>query len=447
MAEPEMPPDELLRQPILEQERPLASLAPTPSASPAQGRRLSLGAFRALRHRDFRLLWVGLVVSAAGTWMQIIAQSLLIYKLSHGSAVALGLVSLTQAAAFFIFGLVGGGVADRVNKRVFLLFTQSASAALALLLGVLIATNLIQIWMIVALAFLSGAILSFDQPTRSSLIPLLVPRDELLNAISLQAMVFNGAAAIGPALATLVVTRYGFAANYFLNAVSFVGVLVALAAIRLPASAGEARETRGALLGNVVEALGQVRRDEALRWLLTTYGAMLFFGPSSSLVLPIFALSVLHVGTSGVGTLFVAGGVGTILGALLTASLGKGARKGPLALGGVLLWSVALVAFAFTRSLPLACALLLIGNAAQNVAGASVITLMQTRVPPRMRGRVMSLNTLLIMGFRPLGDFPASALIDVPWIGAPLTVTLGAGLVGLLTLGVLLARPRLRAVG
>lgn len=417
-----------------------AASAGAEQTTPRRG--LSLATFRVLRHRDFTLLWSGLIVSAVGTWMQIVAQSLLILKITHGNALALGLVSLTQALSFFIFALPGGGIADRVNKRAFLLITQSALAGLALLLGILVATNVIQIWMIVVIAFVSGAILSFDQPTRSSLIPLLVPREELLSAVSLQAVVFNGAAVFGPALAAYTLLRLGFAANFFLNAVSFLGALVALAAIRLPARAQEARESRGSLWGNVREALGQVRRDEALPWLVSGYGAMLFFGPSGSLILPIFATAVLRVGTSGLALLFTMGGVGTVLGGLITASLGRTARKGPLALGGVLIWSVAFVIFAFTRSFPLACALLLVSSAAQNVAAASISTLMQLRVPPRMRGRVMSLNTLLIMGVRPLGDFPASALIGP--LGAPVVVALGTGLVGLYALAMSVTRPTLR---
>ncbi|MBA3945142.1 MAG: MFS transporter [Herpetosiphonaceae bacterium] len=174
-----------------------------PTAAPVNKRRLQT--FTALRHRDFRLLWIGLVISALRTWMQIIAQSLLVLRLTHGSAFALGTVSLAQAVAFFVFALVGGSIADRVDKRRLLLITQSISALLALLLAILTVTGTIQVWMIVILAFLSGTVLSFDQPTRAALIPALVPRNELMNAISLQSLVFNGASAVGPALGGLTI--------------------------------------------------------------------------------------------------------------------------------------------------------------------------------------------------------------------------------------------------
>src|SRR2546421_7313707 len=210
-----------------------------PEAPPAPKSKLQT--FRALGYRDFRLLWISLIVSSIGTWMQIVAQSLLILQITHGSALALGIVALAQSASFFLFALVGGSVADRVDKRRFLLITQSLSMCLAFLLGILTLAGLIQVWMIVLLAFCSGTVLSFDQPTRSSLIPMLVPRKDLMNTISLQATVFNGAAVVGPALAGIAIgllanaghliglgSLAGYAGNFLLNGVSYFGVLFVL---------------------------------------------------------------------------------------------------------------------------------------------------------------------------------------------------------------------------
>src|SRR6266567_710847 len=168
-----------------------------------------LQTFRALQYRNFRLLWISLIVSSVGTWMQIVAQSLLVLQITHGSALALGIVALAQSLSFFLFALIGGGVADRVDKRRFLLLTQSLSMCLAFTFGILTLTGVIQVWMIVLLAFCSGTILSFDQPTRSSLIPMLVPHKDLMNAISLQSTVFNGAAVLGPALAGIAIGLLG----------------------------------------------------------------------------------------------------------------------------------------------------------------------------------------------------------------------------------------------
>jgi MFS family permease len=156
--------------------------------------------FKALHYRNFALLWGGMLVSNTGTWMQIIAQSLLVLQLTQNSGVALGIISLAQASPFLICSLVGGGVADRVDKRRLLLVTQSLQIVYAFVLGILAVTGLIQLWHIVVLSVLVGVTLSFDQPTRFALIPSLVPREDISNAISLNTILFNGAAIFGPAL-------------------------------------------------------------------------------------------------------------------------------------------------------------------------------------------------------------------------------------------------------
>ena len=428
---------------------------PTPPSQPKP----RLQTFRALHYRDFRLLWISLIVSAVGTWMQIVAQSLLVLQITHGSALALGLVSLAQSLSFFLFALVGGGVADRVDKRRFLLITQSLSMGLAFLLGILTLTGVIQVWMIVLLAFCSGTVLSFDQPTRSSLVPMLVPRKDLMNAISLQSTVFNGAAVLGPALAGITIgvlgsaghlvgltgTLTGYAGNFFLNGISFLGVLFVLYFIHVPQEALEqGTEKRGPMLAAIRAALGAVKRDSALPWVLSGYGALLFFGPSNTLILPIFATQILHLNPFQLGLLFSAAGFGTLTGALIVASLGDFQRKGWLLLISFLLWTSALLIFAFSHFLWLSLLALLLFGIAQNGVGATVITLAQLRVAPQMRGRVMSLNTLLIMGVRPLGDFPASGLIAL--VGGPLTVLICALIVGVYSLYLLIGKPVIRSL-
>lgn len=421
--------------------------------------KLRLQTFRALRYRDYRLLWISLIVSSVGTWMQIVAQSLLILQITHGSPLALGIVSLAQATSFFLFALIGGGVADRIDKRRFLLLTQSLSMLLAFTLGILTITGLIQVWMIVIIAFCSGTVLSFDQPTRSSLVPLLVPRQDLMNAISLQSIVFNGSAVIGPALAGIAIgllgyagralgltgNLTGYAGNFFLNGVSFVGVLFVLYFIHVPKNvADQSTEKRDSLFNSILAALGAVKRDQALPWVLSGYAALLFFGPSASLILPIFATQILHLSPFQLGLLFSASGLGTLIGALTVASLGDFQYKGALLLTSLLLWTGSLVLFAFSRVLWLSLLALILFGISQNGVGATVITLAQLRVPPQMRGRVMSLNTLLIMGVRPLGDFPAGALIAL--IGGPLTVIISALIVGSYSVYLLIARPTIRSL-
>ncbi len=428
-----------------------------PETVPQQ--KLRLQTFTALQHRNFRLLWISLIVSSVGTWMQIVAQALLVLQITHGSALALGIVALAQSSSFFLFALVGGSVADRVDKRRFLLMTQSLSMCLAFLLGILTLTGVIQVWMVVLLAFCSGTVLSFDQPTRSSLIPMLVPRKDLMNAISLQSTVFNGAAVLGPALAGIAIGSLanagrllgltgpytGYAGNFFLNGISFLGVLFVLYFIQVPQEAIEqSTEKRGPMLDAIRAALGAVKRDPALPWVLSGYGALLFFGPSNTLLLPIFATQILHLNAFQLGLLFSASGLGTLIGALTIASLGDFKYKGSLLLVSLFLWTSALIIFAFSRVLWLSLLALLLFGIAQNGVGATVITLAQLRVPPQMRGRVMSLNTLLIMGVRPLGDFPASGMIAL--VGGPLTVLICAAIVGAYSFYLLIGKPVIRAL-
>jgi MFS family permease len=395
---------------------------------------MRLSTFRSLRHRNFRLLWIGLTISAIGTWMQIVALSLLVLQITHGSAFALGTVSLAQASAFFCFALVGGSIADRIDRRHLLLFTQSTSAGLAILLGVLTWTGLIQFWMILVISFLNGTVLSFDQPARGALVATLVPKEDLMTAISLQSSTFNAASAIGPALAGFCVSLMGYAGNFFVNAASFLPILAALYAIRLPVQLTQ----RQPIWESIRDSLRTVRRDSVLPWVLFGYGALLCFGPSPALILPVFAVKILNVGPERLGFLFTSVGIGTILGALILASLAGDTRKGRLYVIGILIWGAAVASFALSRNLPLSMAALLVVGLAQTLVATTTITLLQLRVPEQMRGRVMSLNTLLIMGIRPLGDFPAGALISM--IGPPAAVLISAGLVGVYAVFVSLAR-------
>jgi MFS family permease len=401
---------------------------------------LGSGTFAVLRYRNFCLLWSGLVVSAVGTWMQIVAQALLVLDLSHGSALALGCVSLAQAAAFLLFALFGGAIADRVDKRRLLIVTQSLCLLFATLLGVLTLEHWVEVWMVVVLAFLQGAALSFDQPARSALIPELVPKEALFSAISLQSIVFTGASAVGPALAGVGLASLGYAGNFFANALSYIGVIVALLAIRVPS-----REQRSALrTANpraIRDAFATVFADQALPSLIGVFAALLFFGPSPTLLIPIIAKQVLHLDATQIGLLFSAAGIGAVAGGLTLASLHDPRHKARIVLSAAGLWAVALVGFALSRSFVWALLSQLCIGLFQVGVSATTITLMQTRVPPQMRGRVMSLNTLLIMGVRPLGDFPAAVVIST--VGAPLTAAASAALVALVAAGVAL-RPGVR---
>jgi MFS family permease len=396
---------------------------------------------RALQDQNFRRLWTSLAISAVGTWMQIVALSLLVLDLTHGSALALGTVSLAQALSFLIFTPAGGTFADRFDRRRLLLLTQSIMAGLALVLGVLTYAGAIRFWMIPCIAFFSSAILSFDQPTRNALIASLVPRQNLMNALALQSAVFNGASILGPALAGLALSRMGYAANFLLNAASYLPVLVVLAALSGP-TVNRAPGPAAAWLDSFREAVRHVRRDALLPAAVLAYGLLLFFGPSSAMMLPIFVRKVIHAGPTQLGVLFSAVGVGAVCGALIIASIGDYPRKGGLVLGTTLACAGALALLGLAATLRVSVPILFVLGASQNAAGATTITLLQMRVPPEMRGRAMSLNTLLIMGIRPLGDFPVAAAIGR--LGFRPALLLSAAIVAVAPLALLIAHPTIR---
>jgi len=385
--------------------------------------------FKALEYRNFALLWFGLILSNIGTWIQIIAQSLLVLALTHNSGVALGVVSFAQAFPFFIFALLGGGIADRVDKRKLLLFTQSVQIILAFTLGILTFTGFIQFWQIIIISTLSGVTLSFDQPTRFALIPSLVPREDLSNAISLNSVAFNGAAIIGPALGGVLVVLIGFAGNFFVNGVSFVAVLIALLLMKVPKHVSSSTHT---VLRGIREGLVYIRGKNLLLPLLINYGSLLFFGATYTVLLSLFAVVVLDTNPAGLGLLYTALGIGTIIGSLGLASLGDYERKGALLMISSLLFSFSVVIFSFSRVFWLSFTLLLVVAGTQTILGALTITLLQLNSPRHMLGLVMSLNTLIIMGIRPMGGCPFGALANV--VGVAASIAFGAVISGMISI-------------
>jgi len=389
-----------------------------------------------LEHRDFRLFWLGQAVSGVGTFMQVVGQSLLVLQLSHNSALALGLVSLAQALAFFAFALIGGSVVDRVNRRKLLFVTQSLLLGLALTLALLSAMGAATLPLVVVLAFCSGVVVSFDQPARASLFPGLVPRAEMPKATALNALAMTTAGTFGPALAGFTAATLGLSVNFGLNALSFGIALVCLALMR-PVALPQVVPARQPLIGSVREGLRVVARDPALQWVVSGYGVLLLLGPSPSVLLPLYAAQVLHVGGAQLGGLFLMVGAGTLLASAVQAAYGDGSSREGVFVVSLLVWASALAVFALSASWVLSAAALLVHGAARNVVGMTAVTLMQLRAPEHARGRVMSLNTLLSGGLRPLGDFCLSAFMAVTSLEG--TTLVCAGLVGLYAL--ILRRP------
>jgi MFS family permease len=383
-----------------------------------------------------------MLASALGTWMQIVAQSLLVLRLTGNSALALGTVSLAQASAFFLFAPLGGTFADRHDKRRLLFRTQSLLMISAFTLAALTATGAIRLWMVVALAFTSGVLLSFDQPARAALLPLLAPKEDLMNSISLQTLIFNAGSIAGPPLGGAVAAVAGLAGDFALNGLSYVAVIIALFLVPSELTAPpERKQGRSRTWASVREMLAVIRKQPAVSAAVLVYAVLLFVAPSQALLVPLFVANVLHEGAERLGFLFAASGIGTVSGSLLVASIGEYRQKGPLLVSANAVWVVALAIFAMSRSFAPSFAMLLLMAAAQSVFSTLVITLMQGSVEAKMRGRIMSLNTLLMMGVRPLGDFPVS--VAASFFGIAHAALLSASVVAIAgALAFRLRRPR-----
>jgi MFS family permease len=403
--------------------------------------------FGALAHRDFVMLWAGLLVSNAGTWMQNVAQGWVIYNLTDDQ-LALGAMGLAFGLPMVLFPLFGGVVADRFERLALLKVTQTISLLLALVLATITYLGIVQFWHFFAIALLSSIVLAFDNPARQALIPDLVPRDDLMSAISLNSVSFTGAQLVGPAVAGLILAAFGRdmlragAIVFLLNAVSYFAVLIPLFFIR--ARHGAARGDTGppGPRGNaLVDGLRYVRSRPVLMLLVGTVAVTSVFGRSLTYLLPIFARDVLDVGGQGLGWLNAAAGLGTILAGLALAGFAHGLSRRLLVIGGILALTGAIYGFALTRSYPLALVLLAVSGAASTATTASVATQIQTSVPGHLRGRVMSLNTLCLIGLSPVGAFLSASLATTLPIQA---AVVAAASVMLLYLAVTLLMPRVR---
>jgi MFS family permease len=377
---------------------------------------------RALRHRNFRVFLGGQLVSLIGTWMQTVAQSWLVYRLT-GSAVLLGAVGFASQIPIFLLSPVGGVVADRHERRRVLLATQSASMVLAFALAALTLSGRIEVWHVLALAALLGVANGFDIPARQSLVVELVERPDLLNAIALNSSMFNGARVLGPAIAGVVVAAVGEGWCFFANGVSYLPVLGSLLSLRLLRR--ERQGERGRPVAAIVEGFRFVWSTGPIRALLLLLGLVSLTGMPYAVLMPVMADEVLGAGASGLGLLMGASGTGALAGALVLArrnslrGLGRWVALAALSLG------VSLIAFSFSRSFWLSVALLLPVGCSMLLQMSSSNTLIQSMVPDRLRGRVMSVYSMMFMGMAPLGALLAGTLAEI--IGAPATIALGGG--------------------
>ncbi len=363
--------------------------------------------FGALRYRDFTLLWVGLLVSNAGTWMQNVAQGWLTYQLTN-SPFYLGLLGASFAVPMIALPMIGGTIADRIDRLSILKVTQTTMMLLAAAMATLSLLRLITIWDIIVISFLSSVALAVDNPTRQALIPDLVPRDELLSAISLNSVAFNGAALVGPALAGLILglagnqLLLGTAVVFYANALSFLAVLGPVFIIR-PRPVEKPAVGRK-FYAAIVEGLGYVQEKPSLLLLLALSAVIAIFGRSFSQLLPVFARDVLQVGSEGYGLMLAFPGAGTLLAGFILAGAGQHLDRRLMIVTSQLGFAVSTIAFALSHSFLLSLALLGIGCFCATVFGAVAATILQIETVGYLRGRVMSLYTITIIGFGPMGS-------------------------------------------
>ncbi|HEY6285686.1 MAG TPA: MFS transporter [Ktedonobacteraceae bacterium] len=362
----------------------------------------------ALRERNFRLYWLGQAVSNIGNWMQVVALGWFILQLT-GSPLALGLLGLAQFLPIFLLSLAGGILADRFLRLHLLMVTQSAAMALAFILTILALMGKPPLWSLLLIAALSAAVTAIDNPARQAFLSDLVGKDLLLSAVALNASVYNGAAVIGPSLAGLVLLRVGAAGCFLLNAFSFLAVLVALTVISVE-KANQGKVSLTSARGNKsfttsLREFGSLRHKPAILAVLGIAAATSLLGRPYLLLMPAFAREVQHVGPQGLGLMVAASGLGSLMGALLLASLRSSKRLERLLLITGVCFGISLAIFALVPYFLLASLALIGCGAGATMTMMIANTLLQTSAPSAMKGRVMSLYTLIAAGFTPLGAF------------------------------------------
>ena len=374
--------------------------------------------FKAFHYRDFRLMWIGACMSSIGTWMQIVAQGWLIYRLSH-SAFLLALDQFLAGIPIFLFSLIGGVVADRAERRKILLGSQYVQMACAALLTVLVATRTVHVWHILTLSFFSGLAQAFGGPAYQALIPTLVDREDMPNAIALNSIQFNTAVTIGPALAGQALAKLGESWCFGLNALSFVAPIVSLLMIRsrfLPA------KTTESIFESLKQGIKFVRKQGSMEALIVLAFCMTALSMPMRTYIPVFVKDFFHRGPETYGNLLSMMGIGSICGSLIIAGLGNISYKGRLALTTLISLGAGISVFALSRSLPLSYAMLVLVGASMMAVFATVTSLVQLITTNEMRGRVMSVYNCAFRGGMPMGNLLSGWL--VPLFTAP--VVLGA---------------------
>ena len=397
--------------------------------------------FAAMRHRNYRLWFIGQLISLVGTWMQTTAQGYFIYTITH-SVVYLGYVGFVSGLPSWLFILYGGVIADRVPRRTLMIITQSSMMVLAFVLAALAFLNVVQPWHILVLAFLLGTANAFDTPARQSFVVEMVDREDMTNAIALNATMFNLGAIVGPAIAGLTYALIGPAWCFTLNGISFIAVIIALGMMRIKLP--QAPLLRLSILTAVKDGLRYVRSERLVATLSISTFVMNVFGFGLIVLIPAWAVSVLKGDVTTNGLLLSARALGAVIGGLLIAAIAGRGKRGRLWSTSSFLLPLVMAGFALTRWLPLSL-ILLAGMgffliSIMNTSNAMV----QSRVPDELRGRVMGIYSLMFMGGGPIGSLLVGEVAS--WTNEPMTALMCAGVMLIFAAFIWLGRPEVRAM-
>lgn len=357
--------------------------------------------FAALRHRNFALYFVGQLISAIGTWMQIIAEGWLVYQLSR-SELMLGLVGFCAAIPALFLSPWGGVVIDRVSKRNLLVITQTGSMLLAFTLSALILTGNVQIWHVLVLATLLGVIQAFDAPARQAFTVEMVEREDLANAVALNAMVFNGARFVGPAVGGILLALVGAGWCYLINGFSFLAVIACLLLMQVPKF--EKPRIAESSWQQLRSGASYVKHHQEILGIILLALSLCIFGVSFVSVMPAYVDKVLHAGESAYGNLTAAQGLGALMGAIILATYGDRIPRGKALAIANFGFPIVLFALAFTTWYPLALVWMFLLGVTFLMQFNNMNVLIQLRVDDAIRGRVMSLYTLTFFGVSPFGN-------------------------------------------
>ncbi|MGA7697073.1 MAG: MFS transporter [Candidatus Sulfotelmatobacter sp.] len=396
--------------------------------------------FKAFQYRDFRLMWFGACTSSIGTWMQIVAQGWLIYRLSH-SAFLLALDQFLGGIPIFLFSLIGGVVADRVERRKILLGSQYVQMATAGILTILVATGLVHVWHILCLSFISGFAQAFGGPAYQALIPTLVDREDMPNAIALNSIQFNVAVMVGPALAGQALAKLGEKWCFGLNALSFLAPIISLSIISARFLPQKTTET---MFASLKQGIQFARKQTSMEALIVLAFCMTALGMPMRTYIPVFVKDIFHRGPETYGNLLSLMGLGSIIGSLTIAGLGNIKKKGYVALSALLCLGAGISGFALSKSVPASGAILVLVGASMMAVFATVNSLVQLITTNEMRGRVMSVYNVAFRGGMPMGNLLSGWL--VPIFTAPWVLAVNGLMLVLLALYFLLVQRRVAAL-